>query len=179
MRSHRPIRLAALLLVATFGVVASAAPQAPKAPKAGSTTPVKVPKFKLKSLDGSQVSLDSLKGKIVVINFWGIWCTQCLREMPELQKLHEKYAGDPGVAVLTINTDEKPADVPLWMKEHGYTFPVLLENGYITKARIEVFPTSWFLDGEGRKVFEKVGFTEKLFDEFGSRVESMRASGGQ
>jgi len=176
MRSRHATRLAAVLLAVTAGVVVSAAPQAPKA---GSTAPVKVPNFKLKALDGSQVSLDSLRGQTVVINFWGIWCTQCLREMPELQKLHEKYAGDPGVTVLTINTDEKPADVPPWMKQHGYTFPVLLENGYITKARIGVFPTSWFLDGEGRKVFEKVGFTEKLFDDFSARVESIRASGAK
>ena len=176
MLRHRAIRLAALLLVVTSGVVASAAPQAPAA---GITSPVPVPKFKLKSLDGRQVSLESVKGRIVVINFWGIWCTQCLKEMPEVQQLHEKYASDPEVAILTINTDEKPADVPPWMTRHGYTFPVLLDKGYVTKAGLEVFPTSWFLDGEGRKVYEKVGFTEHLFADFSSRVESIRAAKGR
>lgn len=166
MRTRLVIRfVVALLLLAHAG--ASAAPEPDQA--------ARVPKFKLKSLDGRQVTLDSLKGKVVVINFWGIWCALCHKEMPDVQKLYERYAGDPGVAILTINTDENPGDVPPWMKERGYSFPVLLDNGYVTKAGLEVFPTTWVLDGDGRKVFEKRGFAEKLLDEFTARVEEIRA----
>ncbi len=167
MRLRLVIRLIVVLLLLPYAG-ASAAPEPGQA--------ARVPKFKLTSLDGRQVTLDSLKGKVVVINFWGIWCALCHKEMPDVQKLYEKYASDPGVAILTINTDEDPGDVPPWMKERGYTFPVLLDNGYVTKAGLEVFPTTWVLDRDGRKVFEKRGFAENLLDEFSSRVEEIRTT---
>ena len=144
------------------------------AARIASPSPVRA--FNLKSLDGKQVTLDSLKGRIVVINYWGIWCGWCVREMPDLQKLHEKYAADPDVAILTIDNDQNPDDVPPWMKQKGYTFPVLLDDGYVTKVGIHAFPTTWFLDREGRKVFEKVGWSEKLLEEFSWRVEAIRGA---
>ena len=138
--------------------------------------PARVTAFDLKSLDGKRVTLDSLKGKIVVINYWGIWCGWCVKEMPDLQKLHEKYANDPDVAILTIDNDQNPDDVPPWMKQKGFTFAVLLDDGFVNKVNIHAFPTTWFLDREGRKVFEKVGWSEKLLEEFSWRVEAIRGA---
>ena len=139
-------------------------------------SPSSVAAFNLKSLDGKPVTLDSLKGKIVVINFWGIWCGWCVKEMPDVQKLHEKYAADPDVAIVTIDNDQNPADVPPWMKEKGFTFPVLLDDGYVSKQEVHAFPTTWFLDRQGRKVFEKVGWSEKLVEEFSWRIEAIRGA---
>ena len=85
--------------------------------------PPAAPAFNLRSMDGRKVSLESLKGKVVVINFWGIWCGWCVKEMPDLQKLHEKYLNDPDVAVLTIDNDDNPDDVPPWMKEKRLHVP--------------------------------------------------------
>ena len=138
--------------------------------------PAPVSAFALKTLDGRPVTLESLKGKIVVINFWGIWCGWCVKELPDLQKLHEQYAADPDVAILTIDNDQNPSDVPPWMKQRGFTFPVLLDDGYVTKVGVHAFPTTWFLDREGRKVFEKVGWSEKLLEEFSWRVEAIRGA---
>jgi thiol-disulfide isomerase/thioredoxin len=136
--------------------------------------PERVAAFDLKSLDGRKITLDSLKGKVVVVNFWGIWCGWCVRELPDFQKLHEKYAAQTDVVILTINNDSNPDDVPPWMKQKTYTFGVLLDDGYVTKVGVTAFPTTWFLDGEGRKVFEKVGWSEKLLEEFSWRVEAIR-----
>jgi thiol-disulfide isomerase/thioredoxin/tetratricopeptide (TPR) repeat protein len=138
--------------------------------------PASPPAFNLRTLDGKRVSLDSLKGKVVVINFWGIWCGWCVKELPEFQKLHEKYASDPDIAILTIDNDQNPDDVPPWMKRNSYTFPVLFDDGYVKNAGVHAFPTTWFLDRQGRKVFEKVGWSEKLLEEFGWRVEAIRGS---
>lgn len=136
--------------------------------------PSAAPAFSLKSMDGSRVSLDSLKGKIVVINFWGIWCGWCLQELPDYQKLHEKYKGDAGVAILTIDNDRNPDDVAPWMAQKKYTFPVLFDDGYVARSGITAFPTTWFLDREGRRVFVKVGWSEKLLEEFSWRIEAIR-----
>jgi tetratricopeptide (TPR) repeat protein len=131
--------------------------------------------FSLKSLDGKVVSLDSLKGKVVVINFWGIWCGWCVKEMPDLQKLHEQYKADPDVAILTIDNDRDPGEVPPWMKQRNFTFPVLIDDGYVDRIGVNAFPTTWFLDRDGRKAFVKVGWSEKLVEEFGWRIEAIRA----
>ncbi len=131
--------------------------------------------FSLKSLDGSIVSLDGLKDKIVVINFWGIWCGWCVLELPDFQKLHEKYRPNPDVVILTINNDTNPDNVPSWMKTRGYDFTVLMDDGYVSdKAKIRAFPTTWFLDRKGRKAFIKVGWSEQLLEEFAWRIEALR-----
>jgi tetratricopeptide (TPR) repeat protein len=137
-------------------------------------TPEPAPAFNLKTLDGTRVSLDSLKGKIVAINFWGIWCGWCIQELPDYQKLYDKYKNDPDIVILTIDNDHNPDDVPPWMKQKGYTFPVLLDDGFVAKAGITAFPTTWFLDREGRRVFVKVGWSEKLLEEFSWRLEAIR-----
>ena len=130
--------------------------------------------FNLKTLEGKQVSLISLKGKVVAINFWGIWCGWCVKEMPEFQNLYEHYKDDPDVAILTINNDRNPESVPPWMAEKGYTFPVLLDDGYVNKAGIQGFPTTWFFNREGQIAFLKLGWTKELEEEFGWRIEALR-----
>ena len=130
--------------------------------------------FNLKTLKGKQLSLTSLKGKIVAINFWGIWCGWCVKEMPEFQNLYEHYKDDPDVAILTINNDRNPDSVPPWMEKKGYTFPVLLDDGYVNKAGIQGFPTTYFLNREGQIAFLKLGWTKELEEEFGWRIEALR-----
>ena len=130
--------------------------------------------FNLKTLKDKQVSLTSLKGKVVAINFWGIWCGWCVKEMPEFQNLYEHYKDDPDVAILTINNDRNPESVPPWMEKKGYTFPVLLDDGYVNKAGIQGFPTTWFLNREGQIAFLKRGWTKELEEEFGWRIEALR-----
>jgi thiol-disulfide isomerase/thioredoxin/Flp pilus assembly protein TadD len=142
------------------------------------TAPEGVPSFDLKDLGGKRVSLESLKGRIVVINYWGIWCGWCVRELPDYQLVVEKYANDPDVAILTIDNDPNPDEVSAWMAQRKYTFPVLMDDQYVSdKAGIHAFPTTWFLDRQGRKAFEKVGWSEKLVEEFSWRIEALR--GGQ
>lgn len=131
--------------------------------------------FRLKTPDASETGLEVFSGKIVVINFWGTWCGPCVREMPEFQELHEKYRDDPEVAILTINNDRNPDDVPQWMQKHNYNFTVLIDDGYVGDiAGVRAFPTTWFLDERGRIVFSKRGYTKELLEEFSWRIEALR-----
>jgi len=140
--------------------------------------PRAVPSFALATLDGAKVSLDALRGKIVVINFWGLWCGWCLREMPDFAGVRRRYRSDPRVAILTIDTNDDPAKVRRWMSEQRYEFPVLLDAAdYAKGAGIRTYPTTWFLDRRGRLVFEKIGFSYKLPEEFGWRVDALLQSG--
>ncbi|HEX8172053.1 MAG TPA: redoxin domain-containing protein [Thermoanaerobaculia bacterium] len=129
--------------------------------------------FKLATLDGKPLALESLRGKVVVINFWGIWCSWCVKEMPEFQKLAAKYASDPRVAVLTINNDNDPPQVRKWMAAHKYDFRVLLDDGYAGK-HIGGFPTTWFVDRDGRLAFVQSGWSARLVEEFTWRIEALK-----
>lgn len=133
--------------------------------------------FTLKDLAGKEVSLADLKGQVAVVNFWGLWCAPCVAEMPDLHKLQQKYAADPQVRIVTINNDKDPARVAAWMEKNGYTFPVLVDDGYLRKARVEAFPTTWFLDPQGQIAFEKKGGVVNLVDEFSWRIEALKAVG--
>ena len=138
--------------------------------------PATVLPFDLKTLDGRRVSLDSLKGKTVVVNFWGIWCGWCVREMPDYQKVvrqvrRRRERGD---------TDNQQRSEPrrraaVGCTEEVHSFPVLIDDGYVDKVPLNTFPTTWFLDGQGRKVFERFGWSEQLFEEFIWRIEAIRA----
>jgi thiol-disulfide isomerase/thioredoxin len=113
-------------------------------------------------------------GKVVVINFWGTWCGPCVIEMPELQEFADRFRADPEVLLLTINNDEDPDEVREWMAEREYDFTVLLDDGYVMESGVRVWPTTWFIDREGRIVFEQVGASAALLEEFTWRVEALK-----
>ena len=136
--------------------------------------PEPITAFDLKSLDCSGLSSADLQGTITVINVWGLWCGWCLEEMPDFQKLHEQYRRDPEVRILTIDNDTSPEKVRDWMRRKKFDFRVLLDDGYLDKTGVHAFPTTWFLDKEGRKVFEKVGYSRYLAEEFAWRIEAIR-----
>lgn len=138
--------------------------------------PVPVLPFSLKTLDGSTMDLASLKGGVAVINFWGLWCGGCVAELPNFQKLVDKYSKDPNVAFVTIDVGDEPEEVRKWINERHYTFTVLLDDKYVEAAEVHGFPTTWFLDTKGRKVFERVGGTLNLLEEFSLRIAALRQS---
>lgn len=84
------------------------------------------PDFTAKDLNGKDISLSSLKGKVVVIDFWASWCGPCRAVMPSIQEIHEKYGKD--VAVLAVDTwDTKEACLNFLKESSQYTMPVLLD----------------------------------------------------
>jgi thiol-disulfide isomerase/thioredoxin len=136
--------------------------------------PKSAPHFRLKSIDGKTISLADLKGKVTVLNFWGVWCGWCVREMPDFATLARRYAGDPHVRIVTVDTDDDPDTVKKWMAEKKYDFPVLLDDGWARRSGISAFPTTWFLDKQGRIAFKKIGWTEKLVDQFSWRIDVLK-----
>jgi tetratricopeptide (TPR) repeat protein/peroxiredoxin len=136
--------------------------------------PAPMPSFNLKTLDGKLVTLDSLRGHAVVINTWGMWCGWCVAELPEVQALSVKYAGDSAVRILTIDNDPNSDSLRTWMAKKRFTFTTLLDDGFLASTDAHLFPTTWFLDGDGRVVFQKIGWSEKAGEEFGWRIEMIK-----
>ena len=117
------------------------------------------PDFKLKDTDGKEVSLDSLKGKVVLLDFWATWCGPCKAAMPLIQKIHDDYKSK-GVAVYGVNTWEKKEGAgKKYMDDKKYTYGCLLAGddlatkGYGTSG----IPTLVIIDKGGKIALLEVG----------------------
>jgi len=80
---------------------------------AGVSKGQRAPEFALTALAGNKVSLSSLRGKVVLIDFWAQWCEPCKRELPQLDKLAQEYARK-GVVVLAVNIDKVRENASAW-----------------------------------------------------------------
>ena len=84
------------------------------------------PEFSLPDLEGNQVLLSALRGRVVVVDFWATWCAPCVFQIPVLNAFHEQHAAD-GVVVLGISVDLDGAGVVRdFAEEHGVKYPILL-----------------------------------------------------
>ena len=121
------------------------------------------PDFRVTTLDGSPVTPASLRGKVVLLNFWATWCPPCRVEMPGFQDVYDEHRAD-GFVVLGVSTDRAGRDpVREFLQENGITYPVAMANGEIVNAYggARVLPTSFLIDREGRIRHEVRGyFTE-------------------
>ena len=73
-----------------------------------------------------------------------------------------------------LNNDPDPHEVGPWMAEKELEFPVLLDGGYASDNGVQAYPTTWFIDPQGRRVFVKTGWSDKLLEEFAWRIEELR-----
>lgn len=98
-------------------------------------------------------TLESLRGRAIMLEFWGTWCGPCVRAMPEVQKLHDRYA-DRGLTVLAISY-EPPAKMQPFLEEHGYTMAVGSdpEKAVVAAYGVRSWPTTVLLDKEGRVAY--------------------------
>lgn len=106
--------------------------------------------FRLADLDGKQQSLSQYRGKVVLVNFWATWCKPCTTEMPAMQAMYDKLR-DKGFVVLAVNELEDEAKVRDHIKQHGHTFPVLMDRDNKVANQFGVFglPVSVFIDEKG------------------------------
>ncbi|MEX0613553.1 MAG: TlpA disulfide reductase family protein, partial [Pirellulales bacterium] len=95
---------------------------------------------------------DTLKGKVVLLDFWGTWCGPCVAKLPDIQKLHEKYS-DRGLVVLAVHSQQGADACAAFVKEQGYAFPVALDSGKTAEAySISSWPTYFLVDRAGNVV---------------------------
>jgi cytochrome c biogenesis protein CcmG, thiol:disulfide interchange protein DsbE len=110
------------------------------------------PGFKMTDTRGKTITNASLKGKVVILDFWATWCPPCVAASPTMQKLHEKYAKQ-GLVVIGANLGERndPDGTPAkYAKEHKYTYIFTKKNDdYGRKIGILGIPVFMFIDRKG------------------------------
>jgi thiol-disulfide isomerase/thioredoxin len=139
------------------------------------------PDFTLPDMNGNQVSFDTLKGKVVFINFWASWCHPCKKEFPELNKLAEKYKGEQFV-VLAVNIDKRRKNADEFLERFrpvSQNMVILFdpESSVVASYAARAMPSSFLIDKTGVIRYVHLGFWEKNTDSWVSETESLLKSG--
>lgn len=133
--------------------------------------PKPVEAFDLQTLDGTRVTDASLRGKVVVLNFWATWCPPCRAEIPDLVALQDKYRDH--LVVLGISLDEAPpADVRAFAEKYHVNYPVAMATDaiYARFPGLGTLPTSLIIDRQGRVMQKHVGLLSAARTEAETRV---------
>lgn len=130
--------------------------------------------FTLKDMNGKEVRLADLEGKVVLVNFWATWCGPCRMETPWLVELQEKYRGQ-GLRVLGISVDDPPEAIPPFAREFKINYPLLLgrDRDDVQKAYgpVMVLPMTVIVGRDGRMCVRHIGPAAK--EQFESEIKSL------
>jgi thiol-disulfide isomerase/thioredoxin len=118
-----------------------------------------MPSFELSDFSGRIWRLKDLAGKTVLVSAWATWCGPCRLELVFLENFYERVKDRPDIQVLTLNIDEDPGLVQPFMKQKGYTFPVL---SAASLAEVQdLIPRTWVVNSRGAWLWVKDGFDDQ------------------
>ena len=124
--------------------------------------------FKLTAFDGKPLSLGSLRGRVVVVNFWASWCyPACYEEAPSLERAWKEYKGR-GLAMVGVNYQDKDEPARRFLSQFGHSFPNAPDPGSRVAVDYGVYgvPETYFIDRKGRLRFKQVGpVTDQMLKE--------------
>jgi peroxiredoxin len=153
--ARRGTWLVALVVASAAGFALLTAPRTPPPLGRGS----QAPDFSLPRLEGgSEVSLASLRGQVVLVNFWATWCKPCEDEMPAMGRLYHQTK-DAGFALLAVSIDEGREEVDRFQERLALPFPILLDPEKQVAQRYQTyrFPETFLVDREGVIVERYIG----------------------
>ena len=109
------------------------------------------PAWKLKDVDGKEISSEQFKGKVVVVDFWATWCGPCLQEIPGYIALQKKYGDD--LAIIGVSMDQAgPSVVKAYMAKAGVNYQIVMGDDAIVEAfgGMTAIPTTFLIDRTGQ-----------------------------
>ncbi|HMN45053.1 MAG TPA: TlpA disulfide reductase family protein [Povalibacter sp.] len=132
------------------------------------------PAFTLPSRSGDIVSLDKLKGQVVMLNFWASWCGPCRQEMPLLDQMHKRYSA-LGFTMLGVNVEANTADAEKWLAQTPVTFPVLFdkENKVSKLYDVNAMPSTVFIDRKGNVRYLHRGYKPGDESEYLNQIRAL------
>ncbi|MGA2005086.1 MAG: TlpA disulfide reductase family protein [Terriglobales bacterium] len=153
----------ALVAVMLFAGLRIARNNRANGPANGQLMGAVAPDFELQSIEGANLKLSSLRGKAVLLNFWATYCGPCKIEMPWFVELQKQY-GPQGFQIVGVAMDDASTDdIKKFAQEMGVNYPILLgkEAVGLSYGGVNVLPTTFFLDRNGKIIFREFGLQSR------------------
>jgi len=165
------------------------------APARARTRAKTIKPFEAKSIDGREIRIRDLAGKVVLVDFWATWCGPCIRKMPDIVNAHQKFK-DKGLVVIGVSLDKEPGQkrggdliapdpdgetvkkIRATMKKLGMAFPVVYEGGggetrLAKENGIRAIPATFLIDRKGKVRYSNLG------DDLAQRIKELLGEGKQ
>jgi thiol-disulfide isomerase/thioredoxin len=105
------------------------------------------------------VTIESLRGKVVLLDFWGTWCGPCVKKLPAVEAIHKKYA-ERGLVVIGVHSEQGADSVGEFLEKEPLSFPIAVDTGKTAKSYgVNSWPTYFLIDKSGKS---KWGFSANL-----------------
>ena len=113
------------------------------------------PDFTLENMDGEEVKLSDYKGKTIVLNFFGVWCPWCIKEMPGFMRAYSDYK-DKNTEFLIVDVGDDKDKIKKYIDENKFDMNIVLDTKQKAsqKYRVNSFPATFIIDEEG--IIQKV-----------------------
>jgi thiol-disulfide isomerase/thioredoxin len=137
------------------------------------------PEFRLHDASGNVHQLDTLKGQVVMINFWASWCGPCRQEMPLLEAIFRKY--EPlGFTLLAVNVEENSADGEAWLRDRPVSFPVLYDPDNQVSKLFDVIamPSTVLIDRQGNVRYLHHGYKPGYEEDYMNQIRALARERG-
>lgn len=132
------------------------------------------PDLSIQTLNGKgKISLDSLKGKVAIVDFWATWCGPCKQSFPKYEELAKKHAGQ--IEIVGVSVDDEQTGVADFAKETGATFAIGWDEGHTIANRWDVksMPTAYILDATGTIRYVHAGFHDDEPDQIAKELTAL------
>lgn len=140
------------------------------------------PSFSIRKLDGTVVNSAELRGRVVILDYWATWCPACRREMPELEKLYQRYQGNSRVSFWAVDVQdggETPEKARAYMQNAGYTLPIASGGEMSSEGllKMEGFPSLVIIDTLGRVRLIHTGYdrSERFQTRLSGEIDTLLA----
>jgi cytochrome c biogenesis protein CcmG/thiol:disulfide interchange protein DsbE len=139
--------------------------------KTSDESPATAPSFELPGVADSVVSLQSLRGKVVYVDFWASWCGPCRQSFPWMEKLHQKYA-KKGLVIVAIDLDKTRQAAYDFLDEHPASFLVAFDpaGGTAEAFKVSAMPSSYLIGPTGTILTSQAGFTTEEAGRMEARI---------
>jgi cytochrome c biogenesis protein CcmG/thiol:disulfide interchange protein DsbE len=119
------------------------------------------------------LDLENYSGKVVMLDFWASWCVPCRRSFPWMNEMQEKY-GQDGLVIVAVNVDREVENAAAFLQEYPANFEIIYapDAELAKEYEVEVMPSSFIIDREGKIVDRHLGFKVKKQEEYEAMIRA-------